>query len=236
MKYLISPSIIKHPHPLVLLLFLILMVVASFSSHAVNANDWWVYIKNDRDNEIAAFLRSGANPNIKTDAGNPAIMQAVRDGSWKVFDVIAAHPRTDVNADNNYEETPLMYVALVGNVARAQKLIARGAQVNRLGWTPLHYAAAKSNEEMVKFLLSQDALPNAPSPDGTSPLMMAVQAEAVNPSVVQLLINAGADPFARNLKGDDAIDVARQKGNTELASAMEKIALERRKKASQGKQ
>lgn len=234
MKLIDSLSTRQHTPPLVLMLFTILMIMASFSSQAVNANDWWVYIKNDRDGEIAALLRSGANPNIKTDAGNPAIMQAVRDGSWKVFDVLAAHPRTDVNATNNYEETPLMYVALVGTVARAQKLIDRGAQVNRLGWTPLHYAAAKSNDEMVKFLLGKDAMPNAPSPDGTSPLMMAAQAERVNPQVVQLLINAGADPLARNLKGDDAVDVARQKGNTDLAAAMEKIALDRRKKSSQG--
>ena len=127
-----------------------------------------------------------------------------------------------------------MYVALVGTVSRAQKLIDRGAQVNRLGWTPLHYAAAKSNDDMVKFLLDKDAMPNAPSPDGTSPLMMAAQAERVNPKVVQLLIHAGADPLARNLKGDDAIDVARQKGNTDLAAAMEKIALERRKTQSKG--
>lgn len=217
------------------LIFGLLIAFTSWSSLAVNANDWWIYIKNDRESEIAALLRSGANPNIKTDAGNPAIMQAVRDGSWKVFDVLAAHPRTDVNADNNYEETPLMYVALVGNVARAQKLIDRGAQVNRLGWTPLHYAAAKSNEDMVKFLLSKDALPNAPAPDGTSPLMMAAQAETVKPIVIQLLIDAGADPYARNLKGDDAIDVARKKGNTELANALEKIAIERRQKAAQGK-
>ena len=87
----------------------------------------------------------------------------------------------------------------------------------------------------MKFLLSKDALPNAPSPDGTSPLMMAAQAETVKPTVIQLLINAGADPFARNLKGEDAIDVARRTGNTDIAAAMEKIALERRKKAAQGR-
>lgn len=210
------------------------MMVATVSAQAVNPNDWWIYIKNDRDQELAALLRSGANPNIKTDAGNPAIMQAVRDGSWKVFDVLAAHPRTDVNATNNYDETPLMYVALVGSVPRAQKLIDRGAQVNRLGWTPLHYAAAKSNEEMVKFLLGKEAMPNAPAPDGTSPLMMAAQADGIKPAVIQLLVNAGADPFARNLKGDDAVDVARQKGNTDLAAALEKIANDRRKKDAAG--
>lgn len=212
----------------------LLLLITAISAHAVNANDWWIYIKNDRDQEVAALLRSGANPNIKTDAGNPAIMQAVRDGSWKVFDVLAAHPRTDVNATNNYDETPLMYVALVGSVPRAQKLIDRGAQVNRLGWTPLHYAAAKSNEEMVKFLLGKEAMPNAPAPDGTSPLMMAAQADGIKPAVIQLLVNAGADPFARNLKGDDAVDVARQKGNTDLAAALEKIANDRRKKDAAG--
>ena len=36
---------------------------------------------------------------------------------------------------------PLMYVALVGDVPRAKALVARGAEINKLGWTALHYVA-----------------------------------------------------------------------------------------------
>ena len=38
----------------------------------------------------------------------------------------------------------------------------------------------------------------------------------------------GADPAAVNQKGEDAIDIARQKGNATLASALEKILRDRR--------
>ncbi|WP_439898334.1 kynureninase/PvdN C-terminal domain-containing protein [Klebsiella pneumoniae] len=38
-----------------------------------------------------------------------------------------------------------------------QALIARGAQVNRLGWTPLHYAASKGRLETARMLLGKQA-------------------------------------------------------------------------------
>ena len=79
---------------------------------------------------------------------------------------------------------------------------------------------------MVTYLLANEAMPNAPSPDGDSPLMMAVQSG--NTQVVQTLINAGGDPAAVNQKGIDAIDIARQKGSADLASAMENIVKNRR--------
>src|SRR3546814_6545439 len=66
-----------------------------------------------------------------------------------------------------------MYLAVAGQTERARTLIARGAQVNRLGWTPLHYAASKGHVETAKLLLANKAMVNAPSPDGTTPLMMA---------------------------------------------------------------
>ena len=46
----------------------------------------------------------------------------------------------------------LLRLAIAGQTERAKKLIARGAQVNRLGWTPLHYAASKGQMEMARML------------------------------------------------------------------------------------
>ena len=190
------------------------------------ASGWWADIRNDNAAAVRAALAAGADPNARNARGQPALMQAVRDGAWQVYDVLAADRRTDVNILNPAQETPLMYVSLVGQHDRAQALIARGAQVNRLGWTPLHYAAAKGHDDVARLLLSHGAMPNAPAPDGASPLMMAVRANSAQ--TVQLLIHAGADPGARNLAGQDAVDVARASGNDQLAQALEKLMRERR--------
>src|SRR3546814_11395976 len=64
---------------------------------------------------------------------------------WDVYDLLAANKKTALNAININRETPLMYLAVVGETKRAQDLIRRGAMVNRLGWTPLQYAASKGH-------------------------------------------------------------------------------------------
>jgi hypothetical protein len=191
--------------------------------------NWWVYIHNDKATDLQALLRQGANPNVLYKNGQPAIMRAVVDGAWKVFDVLAADPRTDVNAVNPANETALMYLAVAGDTERARKLIKRGAQVNRLGWTPLHYAASKGRIETAKLLLAHQAMVNAPSPEGTTPIMMA--ALSGNREMVDLLLNAGADITTRNLKGQNAADWAytakHGKLGEELTQLVSKIERER---------
>ncbi|MGE8676548.1 MAG: ankyrin repeat domain-containing protein, partial [Achromobacter kerstersii] len=165
--------------------------LAAPMAHAANPGDWWVYVANDYPDDIKDLLAHGSDPNVRYKNGQPALMRAVVDGAWKVFDVIAADKRTDVNAENPAGETPLMYLAIAGQTERAKKLIARGAQVNRLGWTPLHYAASKGQMEMARMLLSKKAMVNAPAPGGETPLMMA--ALGGNKDMVDLLVKAGAD-------------------------------------------
>ncbi|WP_249205301.1 ankyrin repeat domain-containing protein, partial [Achromobacter sp. Marseille-Q0513] len=119
------------------------MALAAHAAQAANPNDWWVYLANDYADDIKDVLAQGADPNVRFQNGQPALMRAVVAGAWNVFDAIAADRRTDVNAENPAGETPLMYLAIAGQTDRARALIARGAQINRLGWTPLHYAASK---------------------------------------------------------------------------------------------
>lgn len=192
--------------------------MAAPMAHAANPGDWWVYVANDYPDDIKALLAQGSDPNVRYQNGQPALMRAVVDGAWKVFDVIAADKRTDVNAENPAGETPLMYLAIAGQTERAKQLIARGAQVNRLGWTPLHYAASKGQMEMARLLLSRKAMVNAPAPGGETPLMMA--ALGGYKDMVDLLLKQGADITTRDLKGQSAADWARNGKSASLATEL----------------
>lgn len=180
---------------------------------------WWNDVINNRNSNVLQELATGADPNQKTEQGQPTIMLAIQNKSWNVYDVLSAHRAIDVNITNAHDETPLMYLALLGETKRAEDLIKRGAKVNRLGWTPLHYAASTGQVETARMLLAAGALPNSPSSDGTSPLMMA--ARSGNRDVVNVLIEAGADPKAVNLQQLNAADWARESGHTSLASYLE---------------
>ena len=202
-------------------------------AYAANPSDWWVHISNDRVAQVKTMLQQGADPNELSPDGQPAIMQAIRDGAWGVYDFLAANPKTVYNAININRETPLMYLAVVGETKRAQDLIRRGALVNRLGWTPLQYAASKGHLDTVKMLIANKAIVNAPGPDGTTALMMA----AYNGSddVVKFLLDAGADVTMQNLQKYDAAAWARLKKHNDLADKLDaltnKVLAERSGKA-----
>ncbi|HYG46095.1 MAG TPA: ankyrin repeat domain-containing protein [Bordetella sp.] len=201
------------------------------------SGNWWVYVHNDNAPEIRALLAAGADPNVRYKNGQPALMRAVVDGAWNVFDILAADPRTDLEAVNPANETALMYLAVAGQTERARALIARGAQVNRLGWTPLHYAASKGRVDTAKLLLARKAMVNAPSPDGTTPLMMA--GFSGNREMVQLLIDAGADVTTRDLKGKNAADWASEGKAGKLSAELTEliaVAQQRRDAQRQGQE
>lgn len=205
-----------------LLRLTITTVMLSMSALAAAASaDWWVDITNDRVEQIRTQLAMGEDPNAVSSQGQPSIMQAIQDGAWDTYDLLVRHRNINVNAVNAHDETPLMYLAVVGQTKRAAALIKQGAEVNRLGWTPLHYAASKGHLDTVKLLLANKALVNAPSPDGTSPLMMA--AYAGSEEVVRALLDAGADVTARNLRKEDAADWARRKNENALAGQLDEL-------------
>ncbi|HEY9461176.1 MAG TPA: ankyrin repeat domain-containing protein [Paralcaligenes sp.] len=181
-------------------------MLASLAAYAANPGAWWADIAQNRAANVQSMLAQGADPNELGPEGQPAIMAAIRHNAWNAYDVLAASPKIEVNLTNVSDETPLMYLAIVGETGRAQNLINRGAHVNRLGWTPLHYAASKGQLAMVKLLIADKAIINAPAPDGTTALMMA--AFAGSEPVVRVLLAAGADVTTRNLKAQDAADWA----------------------------
>ena len=108
-----------------------------------------------------------------------------------------------------------MMASIKGMFEVSRQLIARGADVNKPGWTPLHYAATKGHTDIMTLLLDNYAYIDASSPNGSTPLMMA--AMYGTPAAVKLLLEAGADPLIKNSLGLTAIDFAYRDNRTESA-------------------
>ena len=111
-----------------------------------------------------------------------------------------------------------MLAALHGLLPECQRLIALGADVNKPGWAPLHYAATRGQVAVMTLLLDEHAYIDAASPNGTTPLMMA--AHYGTPSAVKLLLEAGADPMLKNQLGLTAMDFAHRANRLDSAAIL----------------
>ncbi|MBW2608621.1 MAG: ankyrin repeat domain-containing protein, partial [Deltaproteobacteria bacterium] len=89
--------------------------------------------------------------------------------------------------------TALHSAILKGDINGVKALLDQGADINERFYeqTPLMYASAKGNNEMVNLLLKRGANINAGSKEGVSSL--GVAAENTHVSTVKLLISKGAD-------------------------------------------
>lgn len=89
-----------------------------------------------------------------------------------------------------------------GHLARVERLVAGGADVNcrgRHGWTPLHHAARHGHVDVVRFLLVAGARATQRTDDG-APTMFYACVEG-NAEVVELLLAAGGDANAHRASG-----------------------------------
>lgn len=188
-----------------------LIVISGFSSvNAGSYEDFFLAIKQDNPAVIQNLLQRGFDPNTVDPNGQTGLFIALREPSPKSAEVLVDWPKIDVNALNSKGESALMLAVLKDHQALAEKLIKKGADVNKTGWTPLHYAATNGHLALISLLLENNAYIDAESPNGTTPLMMAAMygtAEAV-----KLLLQEGADPQLKNQQGLTAVQFA-ERGN-----------------------
>ncbi|MEO5922797.1 MAG: ankyrin repeat domain-containing protein [Bryobacteraceae bacterium] len=162
---------------------------------------------------MEALLKAGADPNFKNLDGETPIQAAARSGK-----VDAAKALLDAGANVNAKEgwggqTALMWAAAQGQADMVKFLASKGANLNERGkanqwerkiiqeprpkdmnkggFTALHYAAREGCTACVANLLAAGADPDTEDPDRETPLLLAIQNMHYDTSAV--LINGGAD-------------------------------------------
>lgn len=180
--------------------------------------DFFRAVDTDNARRVRELLRLGFEPNTPDLKGQQPLFIALRGESFQVAEVLLSDPRHRPDVANEHGETPLMMAALRGQLTWVQRLVERGAAVNRTGWSPLHYAATGPSPQVVLWLLERGAHIDARAPNGATPLMMAAQYGAEDS--VQVLLDRGADPKLRNERGWTAVDAARAGGREPLAQRL----------------
>ncbi|WP_256080363.1 ankyrin repeat domain-containing protein [Massilia sp. YIM B04103] len=154
---------------------------------------------------VKTVLARGLDPNLhEPERGETGLIVAMRYDAMKVFGVLMAHPQIQLEAQAANGSTALMMAAFKRNQVAVKKMIGSGAQVNRPGWAPLHFAAAAGDTEMIALLLAHHAYIDAASPSGMTPLMIA--AREGHEDAAKLLLAEGADASLKD--GAFKIDAA----------------------------
>ena len=188
-------------------------------AQAGSFDDFFRAVHVDDVGAVNDLLARGFDPNAIGEKGQPGLVMALRDGADKVAASLLAHPHIVIDTANTADETALMMAALRGRLEWCQRLLDRGAKLDRTGWTPLHYAATGPEPKVVALLIGRGAPIEALSPNRTTPLMMAARYGADESAL--LLLARGADTKARNDVGLNAADFAKLAGRTKLAERLE---------------
>ncbi len=124
-----------------------------------------------------------------------------------------------------------------GNLDNVKRMLAQHPELleakNNMEKTPLFYAVARGREEIVGFLLSLGANPNAQDITGLTPLHVAAWWDKTEQ--VDQLLAAGAQLEAKDVFGDTPLHVAAIQGRTKMVAYLVEKGAEINAKNADGK-
>lgn len=159
---------------------------------------------------VNIFIEAGMSPNVMENEMT-VLVEASRRG-YKEIALALIDAGADVNSQDNYGVSALMYAAISGSVEIMEKLIEGGADVNTKdqdGRSALVEVLTTENDlpiDIIKSLCDAGADVNVRFGEGLTPLLLAASG---NPDIVRLLVNAGADVHTKDDYGTTPLQRAR---------------------------
>ena len=157
---------------------------------------------------VSGVVCTFPNVALSKDDRAPNVIRVIRDGQTKKVDgLLKKNP--DVNVQDDYGWTPLLYAVFRSDIGTIEKLLSHGADLNlqdRDGVTPLIAAILQAPfpfmipylpaterraTDVALFLIEKGADLNRADSDGNTPLIYAVNRE--QGSITEALIKKGAD-------------------------------------------
>ncbi len=201
-------------------LFLSLCLAFSADVLANDQEEIAVACKNDNAAAVAKFFEKGLDPNSLDASGTPLIVLATTHGAGNVIRMLASNPKINLNNTGKNGESALAVAAYKNNREVLDLLLSKGALLETPGWTAMHYAASAGHLDMVQYLISKKATLDPLSANKTTPMMMAARSRHTH--VVKALLEAGANPAAKNDSDLTTADYLDRHKETELAEQVRK--------------
>ena len=179
---------------------------------------------------VKMLLDAGAQPEAPNPDGETALMLAIKTGELPIVEMLIKAGANVNTVEKFHNQTPLMYASdAQKNAAEMVKLLlAKGADVKPRalytdwpsqitsepraqyrpvgGLTALLYATRAGCYECVEALIAAGADVNVPTPEGVSPLMIALDND--HNDVAKLLLDRGANPNVWDWWGRTALYIA----------------------------
>jgi len=177
---------------------------------------------------IEALLKAGADPNFRTTDGETPLMAAARSGKIDAAKALLA-AGADINAKENWGgQSAIMWAAAQGQADMVKFLASKDASLNehgkvnqwerkiiqeprpkdmnKGGFSALHYAAREGCSVCVQNLLTAGADPDSEDPDRETPLLLAL--ENMHFDTAAVLVKGGADLDKWDLFGRSPVYMA----------------------------